>query len=435
MSLSSPPYSAAQNTGRAGAAKQGILPPLPLFLFVLSLFFPYSLSPNIGGLTLSMPRIVVLIFFIPMVIRYLSRKQILLPDIFMFVFGIWSFISIVYNHGFFTESAATSLRGTTTVIGIEAGGVNALDAVGSYLLARAYADSGKDVFRALLVFLICAAALCIPAAVESVTGVGYFKNPFERRWGLYRAVVIAEHSILLGLTAAIAIGFALVNAMKRGGVIPWVLLLGSLTTVFFSLSAGPFIAAFIQIGFVALEYATRSIKNRWHIIGYTALFLYIVLEFASTRSAFNIVAQTLTFNTGSSYYRVILYELAKPYIMEHPFFGLGYATPRLVSWMTSSIDSFWLAQSLKFGLFPTIFLGASLIAAVFAVGRSPYPRVDPEKYYDIARSGWLLAVAAMLIAGTAVHFFGNFYQVFFFIAGLYGGLVLPATQNGGAQLR
>jgi hypothetical protein len=118
----------------------------------------------------------------------------------------------------------------------------------------------------------------------------------------------------------------------------------------------------------------------------------------------------------SAYYRQIIWEHATANIRASPWFGIGLNDWVRPSWMTPSVDCFWLVIGLTAG-FPAIgFLVAAILLLLARVhaGRAFVEDAQRRRM----RLGWTVAVLALCMQAFTVHYWGAMNSFFFFILGL-----------------
>ncbi|MCH9764569.1 MAG: hypothetical protein K0U34_01065, partial [Alphaproteobacteria bacterium] len=154
---------------------------------------------------------------------------------------------------------------------------------------------------------------------------------------------------------------------------------------------------------------------------------YIVVALLSTRSPIAILATSITLDSQTGFYRLLIWEHGFQNVLAHPLIGIGLADWARPHWMASgTIDSFWLVTAMRTGIPSVLILITALMTLVYAVNvrgiknRSALVR-------NLAR-GWLFSLIALCFIATTVHFW-NVSQAFFFFVGLAGCFADPRPRR------
>ncbi|MEL7393040.1 MAG: hypothetical protein AAFN06_10415 [Pseudomonadota bacterium] len=377
-------------------------------LFVVSMTIPVFV--HLGPLLLMPHRLLLLLAFFPCFVRVFVMRSCGGAHAFdwlMLFAGFWAVVALMVNHG--------PLRV------IEPAGILVLETFGAYLLARATLRSSAD-FRLFAKTLFFVLIFFLPFAVlESLTLRPVFLDvfPFNSvrpadagvRMGMRRAQTAFAHPILYGAFAVMSFGivfFCLRGMLRRlvGGV-------AAILSTFFALSSGPLIGLITQFGLVVWHYAAQRIPRRWTIFGWLALAGYVSIDLLSNRTPFHVLVTYASFNTGSAYNRIRIWDYGMENVAENPIFGLGMREWIRPSWMVVSIDNFWLFLSMHYGL-PMII--SVLIAMVLIVRRISWAKL-PDKDDLLCRTGFLISFGGMFLAGATVHYWHAIQAMSFFIIG------------------
>ena len=335
------------------------------------------------------------------------------PDVFILFAAVWGALALFVNEGF--DGA------------IQPAGIFFIETFGSYLLGRMIIRS-HDEFRVMagaIFWLIC---VLIPFAIfESLTNKDillealrtvlptFGKVNSEPRLGLHRAQVVFQHPILYGAFCASALGVVYFvlgrrHASQRPSIIR------AATVIFaavLSVSAGAISSIAVQALLIAWERITRSIRKRWLILGIVFLACYALVDVMSNRNPFQVFVSYLTFSSQTGYYRILIWDFGSAEVFRHPLFGIGLADWTRPSWMGSSIDNFWLVVALTYGIPAFAFLAGAVLLLMRGIGRMTFDR--PE--LNAARSGLLVSLGGVIIAGCTVHYWNAIYVWFVFLIG------------------
>jgi len=234
------------------------------------------------------------------------------------------------------------------------------------------------------------------------------------RVGLIRVLGPFDHPIHYGVFAATAFGgvfylsqcaqFSKLKTSKIGLVV---------LSTGLSLSTGPLLALFAQVCTIFWDKVTRGIQGRWLIFSASILGLYGTIDLMSNRTPFHVLVSYFSLNPASAYNRILIWRYGTAEVGRHPVFGIGFDEWERPTWMSSSMDNFWLLETVRFGLPGTAFLSAAIIWTFYKLARLS-PR-EPEIHR--CRAAWLTMMVGFILAGATVHFWGTTFVLFFFILG------------------
>jgi hypothetical protein len=383
------------------------LVPLPITIFLGSLLLPPELSIEIGSLRLSGYRIVLLVMFLPCLYQLLNNPatKISVADYLMLFTTVWCLVALLFNHGF--------------IYMVETGGILAVEMLGAYLLARVYICSLDDFVAAAKLFVLLICALLIFAIPETITGKHYLRGPIEffypKRLGLHRVYGPFDHPILFGVFCALGLSYAYyifadgaINNIKKFGIILLVVI-----ATFLSVSAGPLIALFAQIGLICWEKITRSIPGRWWITAGGLVVVYIVLDIASNRSPIALAISYASFSGQTAYFRLLIFDYGSIEVMNNFMLGIGFHDWTRPSWMPSSVDNFWLLTAMRYGM-PCLI---SMIAAILYLVIKTAKRKSDSLAMKNAAKAWAVGLAGLMIVGCTVTFWNSLFVLFFYTLG------------------
>jgi uncharacterized membrane protein len=383
-------------------------------LFCVLLVIPVNF--DLGTLRISPFRILLLLLLMPSLFGWLRGKagEKLAADYFMLLFMVWCVIAIFMVMG-----------GDG---GLQPAGMWTIETLGAYFLGRVYVRD-EATFRKVVKVLFFAVFLLLPfAAYESmfnravalnffnVFGRTFAITEMEHRMGLRRAQAVFEHPILFGVFCSSVFSFAyylLGGAKLRfGGA--WRMIVSAVAT-FFSLSTGAFIAIGIQSILIAWDFLMRKSKKKWTILTIIVIFLYISVDAISNRSPAEVFISYLTFNLGSSYNRVLIWEYGTQQVYATPWFGTGVpGTWERPNWLHSgSLDNFWLLMAVRHGFPAFVFIALTCWTMLRRVGKTYL--LDPQLLN--ARKGLLFALIAMMVSMCTVHLWSATYCLFIFLLG------------------
>ncbi len=400
---------------------KGLNPLVPVLLF--SLFVPWLF--HVGALVISPYRLLLLLTAIPCLWLWASGRAgpVRLPDFAVLGYALWGAISLGVNHG--------------GDVGFQSGGVQGMETVGSYFLARTLIRTAEE-FRRMCAVLVTAILLLLPfALIETVTGQNILLRTFSSvmssinefrmpgRLGLERVQSVLDHPILFGVCtgSALALSFTVLGyerpVWRRWGTAFLVAL-----TSFTSLSAGPMSGLVAQILLLLWGWVLRPFKARWTILLVMIGLALLAIELFAKRPLPNVLLSTIALDGESAYYRVLIWNFGSESALNHPWFGVGYGMWDHPSWMTQSIDMFWLYPAIVFGIPASLMMFMAFLGSTIGVGRK---RNLPPREYSY-RMGYLICMAGFFVVGWTVHYWNATYVLFMFLMG--SGLWLMDVPEG-----
>lgn len=404
--------------------------PLPILLLLITMLFPPEFDFIVGSVRLSCQRVVLLTFLPIAAARLLTGRGPALRSFDFLLVGAFAYYTFAV---FLKEPFDRALQ---------SGGILFVESAGGYLLARVYI---RNVFqflatvKLLFVMVLISGALAIPESLlfkhfardfaASITGAPYVTWQ-EARIGLMRALSVFDHPILYGTFCASVFGLAWFTEqdpskrLLRAGLIAF--------AAFFALSAGPLLGIGLAIVGIVWERVTRHVPNRvWISIGLGVL-LYALASLVTKRSPFNIALTSIVFDSGSAWYRFLIWEYGLANVWAHPWIGASLGFWVRPVWMPSdSIDNYWLAIAMWGGL-PSFFL---LISGIVMLLRAIHSRdvvLRPE--LRGARYACTATVLALCVVGATVHYWGTHATLFPFYLGLGAWLADPQQRYGAHRL-
>ena len=338
-------------------------------------------------------------------------------------------------HGFWSVLALINYAGIGQ--GIESGGIYFIEAVGSYLMARCYINSIKTFRYAALAMVSIVTSLLAFVVFESVTGFHLIREIFravlggpslpfiDPRLGLHRAFGSFEHPILYGIFCSSTFGLVVYLNSSKGQFYKYLIkVFIVLSATFFSLSSGAFSALGAQFFLVAWEKGTRNIGQRWMILLSIFAMFWTSISLVSNRSPVKVFLTYFTFNPGTAYNRLRIWEYGTAEVGRHPIFGIGLGDWERPAWMISgSMDNFWLATTVRYGIPAFIGLAGACVILITVIAMK---RAKSNDFHQ-ARYGWIFSVCGLALAGSTVHFWNALFCLFCFLIGM--GTVLYRSRG------
>ena len=400
----------AVTTHSAGRTETHSAKPIVIALLLLSLVMPFYFylgSMRIGGY-----RLVLLIFFLPAMFRWLSGEagRILVIDYLAILFSFWMAASLLINHGIVARWQFT--------------GILVIETLAPYFIARTMIRDLESFRYFVWWFFVIILALLPFAISENITGRPVLIDLFGKvmsvyadvqqdpRMGLERAQTSMPHPILFGVfcAPAFALSWFVLGPdgpkvqLRRPFVVFW--------AVFASLSSGAFMAIILQVMLIAWNWFMRNIKKKWNLLGILFGITYFIVEVGSDRTAFQIFATHLTFSSGSAWNRINIFNNATDDIWRSPIFGIGLSEWTRPHWLKSSVDNFWLLITMRYGL-PALALILTMIWLLFRyIGHANLTGAHAR-----ARTGYLIAVFGISVAAVTVHIWDATYCLYMFLLG------------------
>ncbi|WP_209509860.1 MULTISPECIES: hypothetical protein [unclassified Ruegeria] len=403
-------YVAQSGTRIVGQAEAASPNRLLIALLLISLVMPFFFF--LGGLRLSMYRLYLLVFGLFFLIRWVngSAGRLRTPDIMVIIASFWMMGGLFVNHG---------------ANRFEFAGILVIETIIPYLAARVLIRNLAS-FRTFVWWYFLIVALLLPFALyENKTGdpilLDFFRGILsvyadvaqEPRLGLERAQTTMPHPILFGVFCAPAFALTWYTLSPEGALFNQIrrpLVVG--VAVFSSLSSGAFMGVLLQAFLIGWDEVLKNIKNRWKIFAYIFGALYVALELASNRNAFQIIATEMTFSPGSAWNRIHIFNHAIDDVFRNPIFGIGLGDWTRPHWLRPSVDNFWLLVALRYGILPWFLLTLSAVLicwkAIIAPLSGEHARI---------RRGYLIAFISMVVSAFTVHLWDATYCVFMFLMG------------------
>jgi hypothetical protein len=244
----------------------------------------------------------------------------------------------------------------------------------------------------------------------------------DPRWGFRRAQGVFEHPILLGIFCATLVSVAIfLFPGKRMRAMRWlgapVVVLAAMT----SLSTGALLSMNTQFALIGWNAALRGVAKRWTILIWQVVALYVAADLLSDRTPFHLFVDYATFNSQSSYNRILIWEFGSAAVMNSPVLGHGTDDWERPSYMHASMDNFWLVVAFRYGLVGVAMLGAAFVLTIVRIGRSHGANAD----LNAMRRGAIFTLVATMIAIVSVHLWNNSYIWLMFMLGAVGWMTHP----------
>lgn len=384
---------------------------------------------------LLMPGRVLFLILVPVTLINLLRGKYgrMLPaDFLVMGYCLWMVLSIAVNN-------------FETVVTLA--GMKSNELLGGYLAGRAFVRT-KGEFIGLVKMLALAVLISLPFALhETITSVPVIPTlidslPFvdshkdiqhEPRLGLWRVQWLFVHPIHYGLFCSLAFALAFAGLENTIGTFRrYVATFIIAVCVFLSLSSGAVLSVGFQGALIVWYMITRQLPKKWLVLFLIGLFLYIVLDLMTTRSALYTIAERLAFNPRTAWVRRILWEHGMAQVWRTPLLGIGFNTFQMPSYMTGSIDNFWLLMALVYGVPAFLMYLAMVAGSMLLIGNRDFTW-DPEM--EALRRGWIISIVGICLTLGTVAIWGAMESIvmFIFASGLWMSHAEKPKEDGEAE--
>ena len=175
----------------------------------------------------------------------------------------------------------------------------------------------------------------------------------------------------------------------------------------------------------------KTLRRRWSLFAGLFVLAYILVDLISYRTPFHVLVNYASFSSGSAYNRIRIWDYGTDNVWNNPIFGLGLNDWVRPSWMSASVDNFWLFIAMLYGLPAIIMVFAALIQILKRVSysQSSDPRVA------LCRAGYLVAFGGLFIAGGTVHYWHAMmaFVMFIYCSGVWLATLEPEDDQDQAD--
>lgn len=404
-----------------------------VIVLMISIVIPIIL--NVAGLSLSPSRIVLLFSIVPVLFFWASGKAgpIRMADVMVLLCALWTVIALLAVEGMGRLQYA---------------GVVAIEMLCPYLIARVFIRGAAD-YAALVRFLRWIAIFLAPAAIiEALTTLRPYvmildpvfqvfgKANYEFRMGMSRAQVVFEHPILYGVYVATfcAPVYMLARAQGRAPFKALLFVAPVLIATFFSLSTGAYLGLILQMLLIGWGFVFRKVPGRWTILAVLVAIAYVVVDLISNRTPFEVFISYFTFNSSTSFARVLIFQFGMENVWANPLFGIGLGDWVRPRWMQhGSVDNFWLLMAMRYGIPAFVFLALAFAAVLTVMMRARPASVMAGLYRD----AHVFSLIGLIIAICTVHLWSATFVFMMFMlgAGVWVADAPRATDRRGGLLR
>lgn len=392
---------------------------LAAILFLGSLVFPSSISIGAGALTL--PRIALVTISIPLLLelfRKITRGGYvpIASDIFVPAMTLWILVSLCLNEG------VKSLTGY--------GALSAIEFVISYFLGRVYFGTLSGFERFIRVLKVVILAITIISFMDTLSGQHFTwaigrsisGGPTEEiaawRFGLIRAQGPLEHPILLGVFIVVCLLMLWHSSLQISEKIFWSIF--GLVGVLLPLSSAPILSLIISLSLIILIRVLGIFP--WGMLFSIIFVSYILAIFMLlVDNPLSILIKNLTFDPQTGFYRVTIWQWAAYNVRRAPWIGTGFTDWVRGDDMSSTMDSLYLVQSVRYGLPAVVLLLLSMVCNGITMPlRAQIYYYSPK--VSSLRRGLAVAIFVLFFNAFTVHFWGSIWMLLAVVIGLRAGL-------------
>jgi len=389
------------------------------------LLLPAQFVLDVGGLVLPAYRIFLLgaVFYIGA--EFIKGRLRRLPDFLVLGAAVWITVALIITTG--VDRAASGA------------GAQFIDIALSYLFARCAFRELRDL-RTFLVLMapgimVAGAILMVEAVLgqyfvqqfaSSITGRAQtvYASASSVRLGLLRGTGPFPHPILAGLFLSSFLSLYFLSGLRG-----WPRIAGALGSVlaFFSISSAALLALVVTGVFLTYDWLITKIRNlTWRLFIFFGTLFVFVAEFATNSGTIGLILRFAALNSGSAFYRTLIWRFGTQSVAKHPWFGVGFNEWERLPWMNSSVDNYWLLLAIQYGLLPPVLLLVAVAIAVFglAVRQSAHHPVDATLMRGLA-----IAVSVATLAAFSVAIWLSMQVWFFMLLGIAVSLRTAAPRS------
>ena len=424
-----PPRATTQRAASAAASL------LPLTILIYGAMLPPEVRLMIGGVAFYAYRIVGFAILPWLLGQFGKGIRLSVGDGLILIGAAWMVVSFVAFYG---------VEGFARGVGL------AVDVAIPYLCARASIKSYQDLRRLLIYCLPGLIIAGAAVAAESLShrlivrpifasifgdlssyenGVAVSNARFfvDYRMGLLRASGPFPHPILGGLFLS-----SFLPLFLRAGLKGWPKIAGPITGFlgFFSVSSAVFLAYAVDIGLIIIDAILRFARLKiWPvIIGSTAILL-LAAQVASGGRLVGFISR-ISLNPATAYYRQLIWEYGSQSILDHPIIGIGFSEYQRLSWMTPSVDNYWLLLGIRHGFLTPVCIFVFCLMFIWKLGQSlKYVPAQDQKLGQALN----VCVFTLVITAFTVSYFSGMQTLFYILLGAGASLWSESVVAGSAR--
>jgi hypothetical protein len=401
----------------------------PVRLLLISLVVPWVVT--VGPVSLSISRLILLVMILPCLAKLFggTSGRIRVSDITLLLFSLWSALSLIVVHD--------------PIFAVQPAGILFVETMGAYLVARCYIRDADDFFNMARMLFKVVAFLFPFALLEAVSGRNFLLELFaailpsypdagnDMRAGLRRAQVVFEHAILFGICAGSALALTHLVLGHRVPLLQRWFKTGLVgATALLSLSSAPIAAVVVQAALMMWSALFKKSPYCWKALWCLFLAGYLAVAFGSNQPPAQFYISHFTFDPATGWHRLLIWEFGSASVLNNPLFGIGFGEWARSSWMSTSVDMFWLLMTMRYGIPAGLLLALSFFAVFLGVS---FKKGLDERLIAY-RTAYLIVMMAFFLVGWTVHYWGTAYLWFIFLLGS-GVWILDAPVDDGVRYR
>lgn len=380
----------------------------PVWAYLACIVIPIRFT--LGPLQMTGLRLFVLIILPYLLYRLACERRIAL-DWLLLLFVGWVFVAMQAN---------------TPAQAIEHAGITLLELYGGYAIARCYITS-KDHLRALTKALTALILLCLPLAlfetfsgrpilVEAITALPGLNSvdivTIATRLGLHRVQGVFAHPIHFGLFCSTAISLLFIGLSDRVSLLKRSIGAGFVILItFLALSSGAFLSVVIQLFLIGWALVFARLRRKWLWLLAACVAGYVFIDLVSNRTPVRVFFSYATFSAHNAYWRGIIFEWGMINVWDNPIFGIGlndWVRPHFMH--SGSMDNFWLAVAVRYGLPGFGLLACAWVNGLVRVARSTTAKTP-------LKTAWMFCMIGLTFTLCTVHVWTAVYSFVFFLFG------------------
>lgn len=385
---------------------------------IYTLFVPAGLTVQVGDLLFYASRIY-LIVMMPFILAQCIRVRLHLRAFdYLVLAGVaWMVLSFLINRGLSR--------------GIESGGRDVIDILGTWFLARGCIRNEGDIARILKLILPGMLVVAGLLFFESVTGKFRVIDLFplegaigtsvdQYRLGLLRAFGPFSHAILAGLFMSSFV--TLYGMIARDQMSRWLGMAAGMAG-FFTLSSAALAGLILQAGFLIYRMIIKiaGYRTEWRPLALLTIFVLAMLQVVTKGGAITTIIRYGAFDAQTGYFRLIIWDYGTASVARKPLFGFGYASYDKPIWVThDSVDNHWLFLAIRYGV-PCFALFFAL--SLFVIYRLGSISMKLPDRLGSPYSAMMIILSCATALGLTVAFVNEFQIWYIFMLGAASSLI------------
>ena len=404
--------------------------PIVVWLYLLGIAIP--LWFNVGSLSMSTMRLVLLIAVVPLSFALFRKKygRVIPTDILLFLHILWAVIALGVNN---PDKVVENI------------GSAAVELIGGYVVGRAFIRTPEQ-FGALCRTLFVIVIIWLPFSIlearngrplileliESLPGITTYADVSkDLRLGMNRVQLVFAHPIHYGLFCSIVFSLAFVGFKGvYGDAKRWMVAGAVGVCTFLSLSSGALLALILQLGMISWAFIFQKVERKWLLLLGLFAVAYVVVDLLSNRTPIRVMMSYATFSAHTAYWRGLIFEYGMLNVWANPIFGIGLNEWFRPHYMNSgSMDNFWLVMAVRYGIPGSSLITRAYIDILRRVGTRDF-RADP--LVSQFRLAWMFTFLGLSFTLSTVHIWTSLFSFVFFLLGAGVWMIDYQPKSAGA---